>query len=87
MLYFVVTTVILGFLGAFAWSCRVKDKSKPKVVEVYLGCVVCGCWTSHITCSECVTWAEVVICHYEKRLPSFQLAIREHTRLINAAGW
>jgi hypothetical protein len=98
MLYFVLTTVILGFIAAFAWSVRLRHKGESFTLEqslgkthdasrLTLGCDVCGAWTPQDPCFECETWAEVVICHYEGKLPSFQLSIREHTRLVNAAGW
>ena len=54
---------------------------------VRLECDVCGAWAPDTTCSDCVTWAEVQVIHYEKKLPSFELALREHKRLVDSAGW
>ncbi len=63
----------------------------PGIGKVYpcatLGCDVCGRWTVGLTCSDCEAWAAIQICHYTKRLPSFDLALREHKRLVDAAGW
>ena len=63
----------------------------PGVGKVYpaatIWCDVCGVWAPHTTCSDCVTWAEVQVIHYKKKLPSFELAFREHKRLVDAAGW
>ena len=59
---------------------------KPKL-RPQLGCDVCGVWTPHRTCSECVTWAEVQIFHYEKITMSCDLAMLEHKRLVDSAGW
>ncbi len=73
---------------------EVGEWAPPGIGKVYpagtswtRGCGVCGVWTPLPTCGDCITWAEVQILHLEGQLPSFQLSLREHKRLIEAAGW
>jgi hypothetical protein len=99
MLYFVLSTVICGFLAAFAYACRLKYKddramlaeARPWLLRTAPGgCRVCGINTTGGLCSECCTWAEIqsIRCENNMAFTSVQRDNEaEHRRLVKTTGW
>ncbi len=108
-LYLIVSVGLCGFIAAVWLLCSRPKDSETFVLEQNLGdliehestgwyrttvgCDVCGIWTPHRTCSECVTWAEMqfisvaMVGAWHKTFGPAAPNEAEHRRLVKEAGW